>query len=290
MQASRFCTYCGEQAVQDERFCTHCGHDMALESDSVSVGDEQTETASRQSAAPAAVLPERPTAVSVTASAGAAPAIDAAPPLGGDRQFPAGTTSRHPWLAVAVSGLVIVVVVALAATVLITTGGKAPPRAKSLITQRVQLSDALLASRQLYASTHQPSYSALLPAGWQPVATKLASLTAATTVQSPVDNGATITVGQIVKPAKTLRAEARRLLRSAALTAGFHLDANAATTVAGGRSAWVFAYGAGALSTAYYLLRSCSSTYAVSTTVPPARTSLLRTRVAIVASTLQGNC
>jgi hypothetical protein len=290
MPASRFCTQCGEQTVQDDCFCTHCGRDMALESESAHVGDEQTEASSRQSGAPAAVLPERQTAISINAPSAPAPAMDAAPPHGGERQLPAGTTSRRPWLAAAVSGLIIVVVGVLAATVLITTGGNASPRAKSLTTQRVQLTDALLASRELYASTQQPSYSALLPAGWQRVATKLVSLTAATTVQSPVDDGATITVGQIVKPAKTLRAEARQLLKSAAVGASFHLDANAATTLAGGRSAWVFAYDASGLSTAYYLVKSCSSTYAVSTTVPPARTSLLRTRVAIVAGTLQGNC
>lgn len=290
MEASRFCTHCGGQAVDDERFCTHCGHDMRAGSHSVEIHNGAVAATSGGTRAPAAVLPERETASSTQAVGRAGSSMTVAPPLPDARRASATRGGRRPWLAIAVSGLIILIVVAAATVVLITASGKPSPRVRSLTTQRVQLTNALLASRQLYASTQQASYSALLPAGWQQVATRVPSLAAATTVQSPVDGRATITVGQIAKPATTLRAEAKNLLRSHASTAGFHSDVNASTTLAGGRPAWVFAYDAGGLSAAYYLVRSCGSTYAVSAAVPPARASVLRTRIAIVAGTLQGNC
>jgi hypothetical protein len=185
---------------------------------------------------------------------------------------------------------VILMLVAVVVLVLVTTGGKPTAQAHSSAARQVQVTNTLLASRQLYASTQQPSYSALLPAGWQQIPGKAGVLIAATTVRSPVDAGATITVGQVARPAKTLRAEASRLLKAASLTPGFHRDLSSASTLAGGRAAWVLAYETGGQSNAYYLVSSCRNTYAISATVPPARVSLLRTRIAIVAGTLQGNC
>jgi hypothetical protein len=288
MEASRFCTRCGGQAVHDERFCIHCGQDMLVDRQGVEVHDGQAAATSGGAGARAAVLPERETAFSTQAAGPVAP--PSAPPPRRARRGPATPPGRPRWLAVAVSGVMILIVVIAAAVVLITTSGKPSPRVRSLTTQRVQLTNALLASRQLYASTQQSSYSALLPAGWQEVATRPPGLTAATTVESPVDGRATITVGQVARPAKTLRAQADNLLRSDALSAGLHRDVNGSTTLAGGRPAWVFAYDAGGESSAYYLVRSCGRTYAVSATGPAARAGLLRARIAIVAGTLQGNC
>jgi hypothetical protein len=148
----------------------------------------------------------------------------------------------------------------------------------------------LLASRQLYVPTQQPSYSALLPAGWQQASGASSLLAAATTVKSPVDDGATITVGQIAKPAKTLRAESLRVQKAASSASGFHRDSSAQTTLVGHRSAWALSYHAGGESTAYYLIPACRAMYAVAATVPASRGSLLRTRILIVAGTLQGNC
>jgi hypothetical protein len=288
MKASRFCTQCGGQAVDDERFCTQCGHDIRAGSLGVEAHNGAVAETSGGTGAPAAVLPERATAFSTQSAEPAASSM--APPFPDARRATPTRSGRRPWLAIAFSGLIILTMVAAAAVVLITASGKPSPRVRSLTAQRVQLTNALLASRQLYAATQQPSYSALLPAGWQQVATRVPSLTAATTVQSPVDDRATITVGQIAKPAPTLRAEAKNLLRLHASTVGFHRDVNASTKLAGGRPAWVFAYDAGGLSAAYYLVRSCGRTFAVSAAVPPARASVLRARVAIVAGTLQGNC
>jgi hypothetical protein len=176
---------------------------------------------------------------------------------------------------------------AAVAVILLSTGGKPATRAKS---ESLQLTDTLLASRQLYASTQQPSYSALLPAGWKQVASTPAGLSAATTVQSPVDGGARITVGQIERPARSLSGEARAMLSTARSRPGFQAGTNAAATLAGGRRGWVLGYGAGGQSTATYLVSSCGNTYAVSASVPPARVAVLRARIAIVAGTLQGNC
>ncbi len=186
--------------------------------------------------------------------------------------------------------MAVLALAALVAVVLIVTSGKPAPKPTNPQTQAVHLTNALLASRQLFAATQQPSYSALLPAGWQQLSTSAPGLTAALTVKSPVDEGATITVGQFVKAPKTLSGEGRALLKAAGSQSGFHQDANTPTQLAGGRQAWVIAYDASGKSTATYLVSSCRNTYAVSATVSPARVSVLRARIAIVAGTLQGNC
>ena len=50
------------------------------------------------------------------------------------------------------------------------------------------------------------------------------------------------------------------------------------------------AYQARGVSNAYYVVRSCGKTYAVSASVPPIRLWLLHQRSAIIAATLQGSC
>jgi hypothetical protein len=296
MTTSRFCTHCGTP-LQDEKYCTGCGRASPA-------GNDDSSAASNHAAA-------TPTGVTPMASAGAATAVRAStepvPDYGpGSPRVPprpsrpggfavaappsAPLPSRVPWLAIIVSSLIIIVIAAGAAVVLITTGGKPGARVNRLAAQRVQLSNTLLASRQLYAAAPQASYSALLPAGWHQVATNNSSLTAGTTVQSPVDGGATITVGQIAKPAKSLRAQAALVLHAASSQPSFARQASMATTLAGGRRAWVIAYNAASQSTAVYLVRSCANTFTVAATIPPSRVSLLRSRIEIVAGTLQGNC
>ncbi len=197
---------------------------------------------------------------------------------------------REQWLPIGLSIGVVVLLCAAAAAVLIAAGGKPGARAKSGRSGAAQVTNALLASRQLYVSTQQSTYSALLPAGWEQVSAKSSSLTGAITVQSPVDNGASITVGQLIKPPSALSAAAATLIKAASKQPGFRQDSTGLATLGGGRSGWEIGYEANGKSNAYYLLRSCNSTYAVSASAPPDRVSLLRNRIAIVAGTLQGNC
>ena len=217
-----------------------------------------------------------------------APAPPAGPPPAAPP--PPARSGRPGWLPIALSAAIVLVLAAIVAIILVSTSGKPAAHAQNAKTQSTHLTNTLLASRQLYASTQQPSYSALLPAGWEQVATTLPGLSAATTVQSPVDDGATITVGQVTKPAHTLGRTAGGMLHAARSQTGFHQDASAAAGLVGGRAAWVFAYDANGKSTATYLVSSCHQQFAVSATVPPARVSVLRSRIAIVAGTLQGNC
>jgi hypothetical protein len=297
MTTSRFCTYCGTPG-QDEKFCTGCGQPLPAGNDE-SAAAATTEPAASSTAASAMSSAGAATAVRASSEAVLghrleSPGLPPRPSPSGRYAYagapPAPLGSRIPWLAIIASSLMIIVVAAVAAVVLITAGGKPAVRVNRLAAQKVQLTNTLLASRQLYAAAQQPSYSALLPAGWHQVATKNASLTAGIAVQSPVDGGATITVGQITKPATSLRAQAALVIHAASSQPSFAQQASSATTLAGGRRAWVIAYNAAGQSTAVYLMRSCANTYAVAATVPPSRVSLLRTRIEIVASTLQGNC
>jgi hypothetical protein len=272
--SSKFCTRCGAPA-EGERFCTRCGQPFASEPAPGHAGGARAETeagpatatAVREAAAPPAPPP--------------APAEAAPPP-------PAPGGPRRSWLPVAISASVVVILAVVVAVILIATSGK--PSKTRASAQTVRLTNTLLASRQLYAATQQPSYSVLLPAGWTQLTTSASGLTGAVTVQSPVDAGATVTVGQLVRPARTLGAQADALLKAAHSQGGFRQDTSTAIGLVGGRHAWAFAYEANGKSTATYLISSCRHTYAVSATVQPGRVSVLRPRIAIVAGTLQGNC
>jgi type II secretory pathway pseudopilin PulG len=195
-------------------------------------------------------------------------------------------------MAVGLSALAVVVVAGIVAAVLIAAGGSpsSSSQTSKVAAQKVQLTNALLASRALYTTSQQASYSALLPAGWQPVATTNALLSDAATVQNPLDTGTTMTVGRLAKPAKTLSADAKQVIKAVSGASGFANQQSTATTLAGGRAAWGIGYTAGGNSVAYYIVQSCKNTYAVSATVPPSRASVIRPRLQIVAGTLQGNC
>ncbi len=285
MEAStKFCTHCGTPAI-GERFCTHCGqplHDEPTEGSS--------ETSETSAGAPSGTAAEATSAATTAVREVPAPAQPPPPsPRAADSALE--PASRRPsWLPIAISATVVFVLAAAVAVVLIAAGGKPSAKPKDPHTQATRLTNTLLASRQLYAATQQSSYSALLPAGWQQVSIALPGLTAALTVQSPINAGATITVGQVIKPAKTLSGTAGAVLKAAGSQPGFRQDVSSATTLAGGRHAWVLAYDATGKSAATYLVSSCGNTYAVSATVPPGHVSVLRPRIAIVAGTLQGNC
>jgi hypothetical protein len=317
--SAKFCTDCGAP-TRGEKFCTGCGRQLIGDPEGAEHAVGSGSNGPAAAAAATVVRPQSETAQAAAASppphqgvpsaAGApagGPSAGAARPTTGATGPSAGATgpsagptapaaraaapsSKPTWLPAGISAVAVLVLAAAVAIVLITTGGRPTARAKGHGAEAVQLTNTLLASRQLYASTQQPSYSALLPAGWEQVPTPPTGLTAAVTVQSPVDGAARITVGQVTKPAKTLSAEASNRLHAASSAAGFHQDASAATKLAGGRPAWVAAYDAAGQSTAFYLVQSCSNTYAISATVPPSRVSLLRARIAIVAGTLQGTC
>ena len=287
MEAStNFCTHCGTP-VGGEHFCTHCG--APLHHGSADSSSAPAEPNARRASGDAPEASATATAVrEQPAPAPLAPSPQP-PPAAGPAPQPSPPT-RRGWLPIAISATVVLALAALVAVVLIATSGTPAAKPKNPQTQAVHLTNTLLASRQLYVATQQASYSALLPAGWQQVSTSASGLTAALTVQSPVDDGATITVGQVVHPQKALSGEGRAMLRAAGSQSGFHQDTSAATVLAGGRQAWAIAYDASGRNTATYLVSSCRNTYAVSATVPPGRVSVLRPRITIVAETLQGNC
>jgi hypothetical protein len=244
------------------------------------------------SAPPSAAGTAPPLPAATTPPAAAASA--AAPPPAGyaSPPTPAGAGSRFPWTAVGLSALAVVVVAGIVAAVLIAAGGSpsSSSQTSNVAAQKVQLTNALLASRDLYTTSQQASYSALLPAGWQPIATTNPLLSDAATVQSPLDTGTTMTVARLAKPAKTLSGNAAQVLRALSGASGFANQLSEATTLAGGRGAWAIGYSAGGSSVAYYLVQSCKNTYAVSATVPSSRASIIRPRLQVVAGTLQGNC
>jgi hypothetical protein len=276
---TRFCTNCGAHA-SDERFCTGCGaaldHDAFAGTSPTSAPDNAVEVGPEHSSASGA------TAVGTRQAAGTPPDAASRPVR--------PTVSRSPLKAITASAVFVVVAIAVAVIVLISTGDKPAAQARKLGVQRAQLTDELLASRQLYASTQQRSYSALLPAGWRQIAASDPNLTGAVTVRSPVDAGATITVGQVAKPTKSLRAEAAALRKSARGQNGVTRLASASYRLPGNRLGWTVAYSSGGRSVAYYLVSSCSRMFAVSASVPSSRVALVRARVQIVAGTLQGDC
>jgi hypothetical protein len=298
MGPSRFCAQCGRPTEGSERYCTSCGAALVAAAEPAQAGAPLAADAGEGAASSAAAA----TAVRTDEQGAAnfAPAADPVPPGVGQsspggpgdppRPGPAASTSRPPWLAIALSALIVVVVGAIASAVLISAGGTPPSHAARPAVQTVRVTDTILASRGLYAATQQPAYSALLPAGWQPISATLPEASAVTTVRSPVDAGAAISVGQIAQPAKTLRQQAQRILALVASTPGFAQQQSAAVTLAGGRPSWEIAYTAGTLSYAYYIVRSCGRSYAISAAVSLSRVSVLRPRVQIVAATLQGNC
>ncbi len=279
--SGKFCTRCGA-SVGAGSFCTSCG---AAYTGPGAAGEEAHEPGvenPRTNGEPSLESGGVATAVRVEAE-------PTAPPARGGPLAGAAPTKRS-WLPYAVSAAVVAALLAIGAVILIALGGSPSNQAKSLKTQSTRLTDALLAGRQLYVPTQQASYSTLLPAGWRQIGTSNSDLVNAITVQSPVDSGATITVGQVAHPSKTLSAEGARLLSTASNLPSFQRDASTGLTLSGGRQAWELAYQARGTSNAYYVVRSCNNTYAVSASVPPARVSLLRQRIAIVAATLQGNC
>ena len=292
METTPFCTSCGAPS-DSGRFCTHCGGPLTAEapvsSEPVAETAPTSESETSAAASPAA-----------TATATTAPAADVQaasvqrPPTPHSSSATLAAPARSPrtrpaWVALAVSGVLVLGVLVVAVIVLITTGGKPAARASHLSSQQTQLTQTLLAGRELYAATQQPSYSALLPAGWSPVTITNPTLSHAVSVRSPLTGGATITVGQIISPAKKLSAEGKQITQSA--TAGAASASNSsAITLAGGRPAWTVSYNTANTSVAHYLVSSCSNTYAVVATVPKAQVALLRNRVATVASTLQGVC
>lgn len=310
MTRTKFCTSCGAPGTTGD-FCAACGH--ALESRAAASGGEAPAAgAGEPAAASSASSAQEHVSASATAVAPASRAYGnghAAPSVGaGPREAAAAQRSspgpadghlngggsrnqdKSPWLPIGLSVGIVVLLCAAAAVVLVVAGGKPGARAKSGRTGVEQVTNAFLASRQLYVSTQQANYSALLPAGWQQISAKSQSLTGAITVRSPVDNGARITVGQLVNAPTALSAEAATLMKSASKQPGFRQDSAGQATLGGGRSGWELGYEANGQSNAYYLLRSCNNTYAVSASAPPDRVSLLRSRIAIVAGTLQGNC
>lgn len=280
MSTTRFCTTCGAPAGA-ARFCTGCGTapdpDAFADTDPMAVPDGPTEFEPQQAAVG--------TATATRTQPLAAPPLETV-----SRAVRASATTRWPWKAIGASSVVVVLVIAAAVVVLIGAGGKAAAPPRQLGAQRAQLTDGLLASRQLYASTQQRSYSALLPAGWHQVPTADQNLTGAVTVQSPIDDGATLAVGEIAKPARTLKAEASALRKSVAARARVTQVTSASYQLPGSRSAWTVAFTAGGRSVAYYLVSSCSNMFAVSASVPSTRVALLRSRVQVVAGTLQGDC
>jgi hypothetical protein len=272
----KFCIHCGAPTTE-ANFCSSCGRAFS-NSDAT---PEMPERRGRNGTPAAAVE-----------TGGVATAVRAEPQVRIPDSIPladSSATTGKPWLPYAICGAVIIGLLAAAAVVLIAVGGK-PGHAGNVQAQRNRLTDVMLATRQLYVPTQQQSFSTLLPAGWEQVNQTNSALGAQVTVRSPVDSGAVITVGQVKRPAPTLAAEGARLLRSLSQLPAFQRDASTALKLAGGRDAWELAYQAGGQANAYYLLRSCGSTYAVRATVLPVRVSLLRQRIAIVAQTLQGNC
>jgi hypothetical protein len=193
-------------------------------------------------------------------------------------------------LPIALSVGAVIVLAAVTAVALLLAGGKPAARPGSASARGNDLTNVLLAQRQLYVSTQQPTYAALLPAGWQPTAVKTAGVSSAFAVQSPIDSTATITVGQVSNPGGRLSADGHRFARQAAADSSFRQAAAGATTLPGGRQAWQLAYTASGMSNAVYLVRSCGKEFAITATVPPSRVSLVRDRVSLVAGTLQGTC
>ena len=208
MTAPKFCSSCGA-ASDGERFCTHCGHQL-IHDQTEPAGSTPQDTAAEPEPEPAATAtavrepdpPVQPPRSAPTAAPGPAPQgpPPQMPPSGSQVAAP---RSGPPWLAFALSAGIIVVVAAVVAIVLLATSGSPGAKPKKGDTVAVQLTNTLLASRQLYAATPQPTYATLLPAGWTQVSSSDPNLAAAITVKSPVDQGATITVGQIAKPPKT---------------------------------------------------------------------------------------
>lgn len=314
MPSSRFCTHCGTPA-SDGKFCTNCGQPLnneePLEDQPAQAGSDAAAAAAHNGGAAQVVVGAAAgaaaTAQAVPATLSAAPAAQppgapdsapATPPPPAPPQTPQAAApapsggSGVPWPALALSALAVVILAGIVAVVLIAAGGSpsSTPSASKVASQKVQLTTAMLASRSLYTTSQHASYSALLPAGWQPVTASSTALTDAATVQNPVDTATTITVGRVAKPSKTLAADARALF--AALSAGASVSSqqSQATTLAGGRAAWVFGYSTGASSVAYYLLQSCKNTYAVGASTPTSHASVIRLRLQIAANTLQGNC
>jgi hypothetical protein len=305
MSSSKFCTGCGTVAG-NERFCTSCGATLDPDAEQAApASPEHQQVEAREGVGHANVAPG---GASSNGSSGSGPAsatavreeqlgsaaetlvpLPAAAHAGPPAMAPS-EKRRIPWLPIGLSSAAIVGLCAAAAVVLILTGGEPVARAHNPQAEAVQLTDSLLANRQLYVATQQASYSALLPAGWQQVATRASGLTGAVTVQSPVNQGATITVGQLSQPGKTLASAGAKVLKAASARPAFKEQSSAAVTLAGGRHGWAVAYQANGASDAYYLVQSCNTTYAIAATVPPASVALLRTRIMVVAETLQGGC
>ncbi len=279
--SDRFCTRCGAAATE-AKFCTACGAVLERPDLEDPVGEAG---GARE---PLSTGEAGGIATAVRSSAEPA-ASEAAPTLAPDARIGDGGTDKRSWLPYAVCASVIVAALAVAAVALVVLGGK-PSHARNLKPESTRLTDVLLATRQLYVPTQQASFSTLLPAGWHQISESNPALGSRVAVRSPVDNGATITVGQVKRPARSLTAEGRALLRTATKLPGFHEDAATAVKLAGGREAWELAYQARGMANAYYLVQSCGQMYAVGANVPRVRVALLRQRIATVAATLQGSC
>jgi hypothetical protein len=289
MSTSTFCTGCGAQ-LPGGRFCPSCGADTRGRQ-GTSDGELKATPAragAQRSSADTAVksrTADEPTRQRVTG--GAARVQRQSQSAGQPDRIGRSTI---PWLAVAACVGVIVVIIGAGAAILMAVGGKPATHSARGRVGSGELTKVLLSSRVLYTPMQQGSYSALLPAGWTRGAGADANFTQAVAATSPVDRGAQITVGALQRPARTLEREAQKLVAAASSRPSFGRQASGHTTLPGGRQAWAVAYTATGRSSAYYIIRSCGRMYGVGATLPAASVALLRSRVMLVAATLEGNC
>jgi hypothetical protein len=305
MATDSFCTHCGAP-LGEGRFCTSCGAgrgDAAVLTDDPGSTQEAGITGAAPEVASSGPGPSasttsrargdrggqssRPSRRSLGASGHAGP--EPPPPSSPHAGQPDGR-ARVPWLAFGLSAGVVLILVVVTAVILLVTAGKPSPRAKDLKTQTGQLTSVLLARRALYVAVQRGSYSTLLPAGWAVVRATLPGLADEVAVRSPLNDGATITVGRIAKPSPTISADAAKVLKGASSAAGFKKQSSTSTKLAGGRAAWVVNFSVAGQAQAAYVIPSCHNRFEVAARATLSQASVIRASLLVLANTIQGSC
>ena len=148
--SSKFCTRCGA-SVGSGRFCTSCGAATAgaksLAEDAHSQPDANGHTNGEAASESAGVA----TAVRVEAPR-------AAPPAQGQPPSQPAPPPRRSRRVLQCAAVVVAALLAIGAVVLLAVGGEPANHARNVQAQSTRLTDALLATRQLYVPTQQSSF------------------------------------------------------------------------------------------------------------------------------------
>lgn len=202
----------------------------------------------------------------------------------------AATASAWPaWLPVATVGAIVVALAAAVAVVLLLAGGDPEVERASAQPRGVTPENVAQSTRGLYVPSQRARYTVLLPAGWTAgQAREGVELEGGLTAISAQDRGTSITVGQLTRPGRTLRADAQafqRGLKDAGQSAVLK-----PVTLPGRRPAWRMTWTDGDVAGVGYVLESCDRRYLVAGRTPVAGIEDQRPRFGLVASTLQALC